>query len=97
MRNKNSDIRVSSDLHLLAPAAVQILYLIQIKNNELSWDTFFPPRCPMEENEILFESNKKITTEHEGFLFTRYHTGKEEILFGSNKINLLAARSRETV
>ena len=31
MRNKNSDIRVSSDLHLLAPAAVQILYLIQIK------------------------------------------------------------------
>lgn len=51
----------------------------------------------MEENEILFGSNKKITTDHEGFLFTRCHTEKEEILFGSNKINLLAARSRETV
>ena len=62
MRNKNSDIRVSSDLHLLAPAAVQILYLIQIKNNELSWDTFFPQGCPMEENEILFEPNKNHNT-----------------------------------
>ena len=76
---------VSSDLHLLAPAAVQILYLIQIKNNELLWDTFFPQGCPMEENEILFEPNKKITADHGGFLTTRCHTGKEEILFESNK------------
>ena len=39
----------------------------------------------MEENEILFESNKKITTDHEDFLFTRCHTEKEEILFDTNK------------
>ena len=51
----------------------------------------------MEESEILFESNKKFTADHGGFLFTRCHTEKEEILFGSNKINLLAARSRENV
>ena len=51
----------------------------------------------MEENEILFEPNKKITADHGGFLTTRCRTGKEEILFGSNKINLLAARSQETV
>ena len=58
---------------------------------------FLFTRCHTEKEEILFESNKKITADHGGFLLTRCHTEKEEILFDTNKINLLAARSRETV
>lgn len=58
---------------------------------------FLLPRCPMEEGEILFESNKKSQRSMGDFSSLRCPMGEIELLFELNKITLLDARSRETV
>lgn len=60
---KNSDIQVSSDFCFFGaelPAAVQILLFDSNKKIMMQHGgDFLLLRCPMEEGEILFESNKK--------------------------------------
>lgn len=58
MRNKNSDIRVSSDLHLLAPCGGSDSLFDSNKNNELPWETSCSRDVIQGRKKFLFESNK---------------------------------------